>query len=85
MEKTDVSSYMEEMVCSVVELKFQPERLDLVMEEVRVLLEAGYDVAIERVFEDEFVPPRLIYYSVNIRCNMNIVDETGRVNDKDDK
>lgn len=76
MEKEDVISYMEDVVNSVVELKFQPDRLDLVLEEVRVLLEAGYDVAIERVFEDEFVPPRLVYYSINIRCEMDVIDET---------
>lgn len=83
MEKTDVTSYTEEVVSSVVELKFQPDRLDLVLEEAKILLEAGYDLAIERVFENEFVPPRLIYYSVNIRCDMDFVDETRRGNKND--
>ena len=60
---------------SVVELKIPPDRLDLVLEQVKVLLESGYDVAVERAFNDEFVPPVLAYYSVNIQCETTIEDE----------
>lgn len=70
---------------TVIELRIPPNRMDLVLDQTRVLLESGYDVAIERVFNAEFVPPSLIYYSVNVQCEMTFVDETGKADDKNDK
>ena len=58
-----------------IELRMPPDRLDLAMEQARVLLEAGYDVAIERVFNEEFVPPKLLYYVVDVVCEMNMIDD----------
>lgn len=59
----------------VIELRMPADRLDLVLDQTRVLLEAGYDVTIERVFNEEFVPPKLLYYVIDVVCEMNVVDE----------
>lgn len=70
---------------TVIELKVPPDRLDLVLEQVKVLLESGYDVAVERAFNDEFMPARLAYYSVNIQCETSFIDETIKGDGKNDK